>query len=30
MLETTQSNAANFTIDGDGAFSGDGYFTLSA
>ena len=29
-LETTQSNASNFTIDGDGAFSGDGYFTLSA
>ena len=29
-LETTQSNATNFTVSGDGAFTDDGFFTLSA
>ena len=29
-LETTQANATNFTVEGDGAFTADGYFTLSA
>ena len=29
-VETSQSNSANFTVTDDGAFTSDGYFTLSA
>lgn len=29
-LDTTQKNAVNFTITGDGGFTNDGYFTLTA
>ncbi|MBR1805852.1 MAG: hypothetical protein IJ774_05610 [Selenomonadaceae bacterium] len=30
VLETSQKNAADFTIEGDGSFTTDGFFTLSA
>lgn len=30
QLDTTQSNAGNFVLSGDAAFSEDGYFTLTA
>lgn len=29
-LDTSQSNAGNFTVTGDGTFTEDGYFTISA
>ena len=29
-LETTQKNSVNFTVEGDGAFTSTGYFTISA
>ncbi|MBR4383492.1 MAG: hypothetical protein IKP64_08035, partial [Selenomonadaceae bacterium] len=29
-LDTSQSNAGNFVLSGDAAFSEDGYFTISA
>ena len=30
QLDTSQSNAGNFVVTGDGTFSEDGYFTISA
>lgn len=30
ILDTSQKNAGNFTVEGDGTFSADGYFTLTA
>ena len=30
VLETSQKNAADFTVTDDGSFTADGYFTLTA
>ena len=30
QLDTSQTNAGNFVVTGDGTFSEDGYFTISA